>query len=98
MSRELPRQPRRVISAPGRGAHPLLRDPPDLRGRGQGAPDAAGLPLLPLAARPAHLPGDLGLHDLVALDHQHATSRTPTPSVIAACTSSWATRTCRKWP
>src|SRR2546422_2281552 len=72
MSRELPRQPRRVISAPGRGAHPLLRDPPDLRGRGQGAPDAAGLPLLPLAARPAHLPGDLGLHDLVALDHQHA--------------------------
>ena len=27
-----------------------------------------------------------------------ATSRTPTPSVIAACTSSWATRTCRKWP
>src|SRR5437867_1701223 len=72
MSRELPRQPRRAISAPGRGAHPLLRDPPDLRGRGQGAPDAAGLPLLPLAARPAHLPGDLGLHDLVAVDHQHA--------------------------
>src|SRR2546429_2450847 len=72
MSRELPRQPRRAISAPGRGAHPLLRDPPDLRGRREGAPDTAGLPLLPLAARPAHLPGDLGLHDLSALDHQHA--------------------------
>src|SRR5204862_81656 len=55
-----------------RGPDPLLRHPADLRGRRQGAPDAAGLPLLPLAARAAHLPGDLGRHDVIALDHQHA--------------------------
>ena len=54
------------------GAHPVLRDPADLRRGGQGAADPARLPLLPLPAGPAHLPGDLGGDHLVALDHQHA--------------------------
>ncbi len=72
LPRELPRVAGRLIPAPGRGADPVLRDPPDLRRRRQGAPDAAGLPLLPLAARPAHLPGDLRGHHLVPLHHQHA--------------------------
>jgi len=45
------------------------------------------LPLLPVPARSAHLPGNLRRDDLVAVDHQHARpSRTPTPSGTGACT------------
>ena len=72
LPRELPRQPGRVLPAAGRRAHPLLRHAPDLRGRRQGAPDAARLSLLPEPACPAHLPGDLGGHDVLALHHQYA--------------------------
>ena len=60
------------LPAAGRGADPVLRHPADLRRGRQGAADAARLPLLPVPARPAHLPGDLGGHHVVALDHQHA--------------------------
>ena len=70
--RELPRVARRLVPAPRRGPDPVLRDAADLRGRRQGPPDPARLPLLPLAARPAHLPGDLRRHHLVPLHHQHA--------------------------
>ena len=41
LPRELPGEPGRVLPAAGRRAHPLLRHAADLRGRREGAPDAA---------------------------------------------------------
>ena len=77
-----------------RGPHPVLRVPPDLRRRRQGAADGAGRHLLHRPAGRAHLGGRVvGHHPQPARSSTPATSPTPTPSATAASTSSWATPT-----
>ncbi len=86
--------PARRVRPAGRHPDPVPGHPAaDLRRR-QGAADPARRGLLPVPARRAHLGGRLlGDHPLAARSSTPATSRTPTPSATAACTSSSATPT-----
>ena len=86
--------PARRVRPAGRHPDPVPGHPAaDLRRR-QGAADPARRGVLPVAAGRAHLGGRLlGDHPVAARSSTPATSRTPTPSATAGCTSSSATRT-----
>ena len=76
LPRELPDLTARRLRPLRRGAHPLLRVPPDLRRRRQGPADGPGRHVLHQPAGRAHLGGcQLGHHTEPA-DHQHP-GRTP---------------------
>ena len=87
LPRELPRRARRRLLQVHRRAHPVPRDPPGLRRRGQGAADGTRRDVLHRASAPstsgkacrARPPGR-------ARSSTRATSRTPTPSASAGCT------------
>ena len=77
-----------------RGADPVLRQPPDLRRRRQGAAHRPRRDVLDRPARRAHLGGRSARRPpAAARSSTPATSRTPTPSATAASTSSSATPT-----
>ena len=91
-------QPRRVLPAAGRGPHPLLRHPADLRRRGQGAADPARASTTASPSGPStSARRSRGPPPRRARSSTPATSPTPTPSATGGCTSSWATPTCRRW-
>ena len=94
LPRELPGVPARRVRPAGRHPDPVPGHPAaDLRCR-QGAADPARRGLLPVPAGRAHLGGRLlGDHPVAGRSSTPATSRTPTPSATAGCTSSSATRT-----
>ena len=70
--RELPRRARRRLHQVHRRPHPVPRDAPGVRRRGEGAADGSGRDVLHLAAGRAHLGGRVERDDEVPADHQHA--------------------------
>ena len=94
LPRELPGRPARRVQPARRRPDPVPGHPADHLRRRQGAADPARRGLLREPARRAHLGGRLlRHHPLAARSSTPATSRTPTPSGSAGCTSSSATRT-----
>ena len=92
--RELPHPALRRHGPLRRGAHPVLREPPDLHRRRQGAAHRPRRVVLDRPARRAHLGGRVARPPpAAARSSTPATSRTPTPSATGASTSSSATRT-----
>ncbi len=94
LPRELLHQPPRRPRPLRRGADPVPRQPPDLHRRRQGPAHGPRGHVLDRPAGRAHLGGrQLGDARAAGRSSTPATSRTPTPSATAACTSSSATRT-----
>ena len=71
LPRELPHRAQRRLQPLHRGAHPVPREPPDLRRCRQGAPDRPRRRLLHQPAGRAHLGGRLVGHHPQPADHQH---------------------------
>ena len=71
LPRELPRRARGRLHQVHRRAHPVPRDPPGLRRRGQGAADGPRRDVLREPARRAHLGGRVERDHAVSSDHQH---------------------------
>ncbi len=71
LPRELPDVPARRLQPLRRGADPVLRVPPDLRGGRQGAADGPGRHVLHRPAGRAHLGGRLLGHHPQPAHHQH---------------------------
>ena len=71
LPRELPHHPARGTRGVQRGAHPVPREPPDLRRRRQDAANRPGCPLLPQPAGRTHLGGGLQCDHPLPAHHQH---------------------------
>ena len=87
LPRELPHQPARRLRPLRRGADPVLRVPPDLRRRRQGAADGRGAPCTASASGPSTSGRACAAPPpAAARSSTPATSPTPTPSASAAST------------